>query len=143
MDAIVPWNVLCAVIEPYYAKTPENAGRRSYPLESMLRIHLMQHWFELSDPGMESELYDSMAMRKFAKLGSLDNPTPDETTIQNHQRTVQISEGSIQRITKKCRSYLYEMRSRKSLSIQKASIVKGVVRPNGSLGAIRGLPELL
>lgn len=63
--------------------------------------------------------------------------------LPHHQRTVQISEGSIQGITKKCRSYLYEMRSRKSLSIQKASIVKGVVRPNGALGAIRGLSKLL
>ena len=32
MDAIVPWNVLCAVIEPYYAKTPEKAGRRPFHL---------------------------------------------------------------------------------------------------------------
>lgn len=46
-------------------------------------------------------------------------------------------------LRKKCRSCLYEMRSRKSLSIQKSSIVKGVVRPNGALGAIRGLPKLL
>lgn len=89
MDAIVPWKALHAVIEPYYAKIPEKAGRRPYPLESMLRIHLMQHWFELSDPGMESELYDSMAMRKFAKLGGLDNPTPDETTILNFRHLLE------------------------------------------------------
>ena len=49
MDAIVAWNVLCAVIEPYYAKTPEKAGRRPYPLESMLRIHLM-HSTGLNSP---------------------------------------------------------------------------------------------
>ena len=41
MDAIVPWEALHAVIEPYYAKIPEKACRRPYPLESMLRIHLM------------------------------------------------------------------------------------------------------
>ena len=76
MEEIVPWTELAEIISPYYAKEPEKAGRRPYPLLTMLRIHLMQHWFNLSDPAMESELYDSMAMRKFAGLGGLNNPTP-------------------------------------------------------------------
>ena len=49
MDAIVPWKALYAVIEPYYAKIPEKAGRRPYPLESMLRIYLM-HSTGLNSP---------------------------------------------------------------------------------------------
>ena len=68
MEKIVPWMALVAIIAPFYAKEPEKAGRRPYPLLVMLRIHLMQHWFNLSDPAMESELYDSMAMRKFENV---------------------------------------------------------------------------
>ncbi len=83
LDRLVPWMKLVALVEPYYPKEPKSSGRRPYPLESMLRIHLMQLCYSLSDPMMENELIDSMAMRKFAHLGGLNNPTPDETTILN------------------------------------------------------------
>ena len=46
----------------------------------MLRIHCLQLWFNLSDRGMEQELYDSRSMLEFAGL-SLSEPIPDETTI--------------------------------------------------------------
>ncbi len=50
MEQIIPWKELCDVIEPYYPK-PKGAGRKPIGLERMLRIHFLQHWFELSDPG--------------------------------------------------------------------------------------------
>jgi len=31
----------------------------------MLRIYVIQQWFNLSDPAMEDALYDSEAMRRF------------------------------------------------------------------------------
>lgn len=94
MNAVVPWSILNAIIEPYYPKVPEKAGRRPYPLETMLRIHLLQHFYNLSDPAMESELHDSIAMRKFSKLGSLRKPTPDETTILNFRHLLEKNELS-------------------------------------------------
>ena len=96
MERVVPWTDLAGIIAPFYAKEPEKAGRRPYPLLTMLHIHLMQHWFNLSDPAMESELYDSMAMRKFAGLGGLSNPTPDETTILNFRHLLEEHELSAQ-----------------------------------------------
>ena len=42
------------VIEPFYPKAGN--GRRPYPLETMLRIHCMQHWYNLSDGAMEDAL---------------------------------------------------------------------------------------
>lgn len=47
----------------------------------MLRIHFMQHWFNLSDPGMEEALYDIPAMRDFAGIDLGNEAAPDETTI--------------------------------------------------------------
>ena len=35
-----------AVIEPFY---PAGNGRRPYLLETMLRVHRMQYWYNLSD----------------------------------------------------------------------------------------------
>ena len=51
MERVVPWKALLGLIEPHYPLG--GRGRRPYPLESMLRVHLMQNWFALSDPAME------------------------------------------------------------------------------------------
>ncbi len=57
---------MTAVIEPFYPKAGN--GRRPYPLETMLRIHCMQHWYNLSDGAMEDALYEIASMRLFARL---------------------------------------------------------------------------
>ena len=80
MDQIIPWQDLTAVIKPFYPE-PKGAGRRPKGIERMLRIHFLQHWFELSDPGAEEALYDSRAMRRFAGIDLGREPAPDETTI--------------------------------------------------------------
>ena len=80
MEVIVPWRELAAAIEPYYPK-PEGAGRRPVGVERMLRIHLLQHWFNLSDPAAEEALYDSRALRDFVGIDLGREPVPDETTI--------------------------------------------------------------
>jgi IS5 family transposase len=80
MEVIIPWQELAAAIEPYYPK-PEGAGRRPVGIERMLRIHLLQHWFNLSDPAAEEALYDSRALREFVGIDLGTEPVPDETTI--------------------------------------------------------------
>ena len=54
MEKLIPWARLVAVIEPHYPKAGN--GRRPYPLETMLRIHCMQNWYNMSDPAMEDAL---------------------------------------------------------------------------------------
>ena len=80
MNQIIPWKELFEVIKPYYPNPP-GAGRKPVGLERMLRIHFLQHWFELSDPGAEEALYDSRAMRLFVGIDLGNEPVPDETTI--------------------------------------------------------------
>lgn len=79
MDRVVPWSELCALIEPHYPKAGN--GRPPIGLERMLRLHFLQHWFMLSDPGLEDALYDSNAMRQFAGIDLGREPVPDETTV--------------------------------------------------------------
>jgi len=86
MEQVVPWSVLVRLIEPVYPVAGN--GRQPYPLETMLRVHLMQNWFSLSDPGMEDALYDMPALRQFARLSSLAS-IPDETTILNFRRRIE------------------------------------------------------
>src|SRR5437667_10525598 len=66
MDAAIPWPAIEAVIAPHYPQAGN--GRRPLPLATMLRIHFLQHWFNLSDPQAEEMLYDSEAMRRFAHI---------------------------------------------------------------------------
>ena len=79
MDRVVPWKQLCALIDPFYPKPGK--GRSPVGLERMLRIYFLQQWFNLSDPGAEEALYDSLAMRRFAGIDLGREPVPDETTI--------------------------------------------------------------
>ena len=81
MEAVVPWALLLALIEPYYPKAGN--GRRPYPLVVMLRIYFLQQWYQLSDPGAEEALYDIQSMRAFAGLELGRDAIPDETTILN------------------------------------------------------------
>ncbi len=83
MEKVVPWKSLLDLIEPFYPLA--GRGRHPYPLQTMLRVHLMQNWFGLSDPGMEEALYEITPMRVFGHL-SLNGPIPDETTILNFRR---------------------------------------------------------
>ena len=80
MDKIIPWRELCDVIEPFYPKS-EGAGRPPIGIERMLRIHFLQHWFNLSDPAVEEALYDSRAMRTFVGIDLGREAAPDETTV--------------------------------------------------------------
>ncbi|WP_199913955.1 transposase, partial [Xanthomonas fragariae] len=87
MDQVVPWKDLLTLIAPHYPRSGQ-PGRQPYPLETMLRIHFVQQWYALSDPSAEEALYDTVSMRRFAKIGSLDE-VPDETTILNFRRLLE------------------------------------------------------
>uniref|UniRef100_UPI0019015A7D transposase n=1 Tax=Xanthomonas fragariae TaxID=48664 RepID=UPI0019015A7D len=87
MDQVVPWKDLLTLIAPHYPRSGQ-PGRQPYPLETMLRIHFVQQWYALSDPSAEEALYDTVSMRRFARLGGLDN-VPDETTILNFRRLLE------------------------------------------------------
>ena len=81
MEAVVPWKALIDLIEPHYPKTSSKGGRPPYPLETKLRIHLLQQWYDLSDPAMEDALVEVATMRRFAGIALITDRIPDETTI--------------------------------------------------------------
>ena len=86
MDVLLPWSMLLALIEPVYPKAGN--GRQPYPLQTMFRIHCLQHWYNLSDGAMEDALYEIASMRLFAQL-SLDGAIPDRTTIMNFRHLLE------------------------------------------------------
>lgn len=79
IEDVVPWAELMALVEPFYPKG--ETGRPPIGLERMLRIYLLQQWFDLSDPAVEDALYDSVTMRRFVGVDLGVEPAPDETTV--------------------------------------------------------------
>ena len=77
MDRLVPWERLEKRIEPFYPRA--GCGRRPYPLRTMLRVHCVQLFHDLSDPGMEDLLYEVESVRRFAGL-RLTGALPDEAS---------------------------------------------------------------
>ena len=74
MNQMIPWQHWVDFIVPYYP-----SGKRGRPpknIETMLRMYLMQNWFNLSDVGIEDAIYDSYAMRSFMKIDFLTEQVP-------------------------------------------------------------------
>ncbi len=87
MEALIPWKGLEKKVARYYAKAGPQGGRPAYPLPVMLRVHCLQLFYNLSDPGLEDALYEVESMRRFAGL-KLER-IPDETTILNFRRLLE------------------------------------------------------
>jgi IS5 family transposase len=68
MDCVVPWAEMEKRIAPYYDKTGAKGGRPPIRIGILLRIHFLQQWFGLSDPGMEEKLYEVPSMCVFAGI---------------------------------------------------------------------------
>lgn len=82
MDATVPWGVWVRLIEPfYYQDGLGKRGRKAKPIETMLRMYLLQVWFNLGDEAVEDAIYDSYAMRRFMGLDFAVEQVPDATTL--------------------------------------------------------------
>ena len=87
MEEIIPWDEWVAFIAPYY---PD--GKRGRPpkgIEKMLRMYLVQNWFNLSDEGVEDAIYDSYSIRKFVGIDFFEEDAPDSTTLLNFRRILE------------------------------------------------------
>ena len=104
MDLLVPWKRFEERIRPCYF--PSERGRRPYPLPVMLRVHVVQLCYNLSDPAMEDLLYEAESVRRFAGL-RLSEPIPDESTILHFRHLLerhQLGQGLFEEI----KDYLQE-----------------------------------
>jgi IS5 family transposase len=81
MEAVMPWQALIALIEPHDPKAIKNGSRPPYPLATMIRIHLLQQWYSLSNPAMEEAPIEVPTMRRFAGIELISDRIPDEVTI--------------------------------------------------------------
>ena len=90
MEEAVPWADLLAVIGPFYPK-----GRRGRPpigLERMLRVYFLQQWYGLADEALEDALYDSQALRGFARIDLAADGVPAATTLLNFRHLLETND---------------------------------------------------
>ena len=88
MDAIVPWEAWLAVLLPFYYE-PGGRGRPARGLETMLRMYLLQCWFDLADEACEDAVLDSRAMQRFMKVDLMSEQVPDASTLRRFRRMVE------------------------------------------------------
>ena len=120
MDEVMPWEELLKIVEEHYPKAGN--GRQPMPLERMLPIYFLQQWYGLSDPGMEDALYDSEAMRRFARIDLAADAIPDETTILNFRHLLE-RHRLTERIFERAKGYLSE----KGLLVREGTIVDATI----------------
>ena len=87
MEELIPWAKLLAVIEPHYPKGER--GRPPLGLERMMRVYFLQQWYGLADEALEDALYDSQALRGFARIELADGGVPDATTLLKFRRLLE------------------------------------------------------
>ena len=96
MNLVVPWAELVSLIAPHASQPGTKGGRPPLAVDTMLRIHFLQQWFNLSDPAMEEALYDTPMFREFAGLDVGEDHLPDESTILRFRHMLETHNLSIQ-----------------------------------------------
>jgi IS5 family transposase len=96
MNLVVPWAELVSLIAPHAPQPGTKGGRPPFAVDTMLRIHFLQQWFNLSDPAMEEALYDTLLFREFAELDVGEDHLPDESTILRFRHLLETHNLSIQ-----------------------------------------------
>jgi IS5 family transposase len=119
MNKIVPWSDLKNLIEPHY---PSNkVGRPAYALETMLRIHFIQQWYNLSDFAMEEALFDISLYHEFAQIEE-GQRIPDETTILNFRHLLENNN-----LAKSILAVINKLLTEKGLLLKEGTIVDATI----------------
>lgn len=78
LDASIDWQSLAKPVRKLYRN--QAAGAPAEPVVLMLKIVMLQKWFNLSDPQAQEQLDDRLSFRRFVGLRG-EQLAPDETTI--------------------------------------------------------------
>jgi len=79
MEEVIPWSEWLGLIKPYYPIA--GGGRRPIDMEIMLRMYLIQNWYNLSDEATEEAIYDIQPIRNFVGIDLITSQAPDATTL--------------------------------------------------------------
>jgi len=121
LDAVVPWERLAEPIRATYANDTARGGRPNVPVVMMLKVVMLQKWFNLSDPAMEGMLLDRLSFREFVGLNMIDG-TIDETTIVKFRQRLR-EEGLMQTLFDQVVAHLDEQ----GLIVEEGTLVDATI----------------
>lgn len=134
MDQVLPWSDLVDRITPYYPECKTERG--PIQLQTLLRTHFMQQWFELSDPAMEEAFYDTPVFRDFA-LTDKSIRLPDENTIMRFRYRLEKY-----KLDKQIQNKVFETLAQEGLMLTPGSVVDAQLTPtDDSLSATPSTPK--
>ena len=84
IDRLIDWPKVAALLDDVHA-APE--GRPAYRPVTMVKIIVLQQWYDSSDVGMEEALQDRLSFRRFAELTLMD-AVPDHSTISRFRKKI-------------------------------------------------------
>ena len=84
IDRLIDWPKVARILDDIHA-APE--GRPAYPPLMMVKIIVLQQWYDASDVGMEEALQDRLSFRRFAGI-PLEDAVPDHSTISRFRKEV-------------------------------------------------------
>lgn len=119
IEQIIPFNEWIEIIKPYYYKGEH--GNKPYDLELMLRIHILQNLYDLSDMRVMTEVIDSRAFSQFCGVDS-SNQVPNGDTIGRF-RNILTKNG----IQEKFFLQVIEILNSKGLILKKGTIVDSTI----------------
>ena len=114
-----PWKEWLALIRPCCYKGER--GNKPYPLETMLRLYLLQNLYDLSDEGTVAEAIDSRAFSDFCGIDS-SNQVPDGDTLGRF-RNLLVKNGLQEQLFAQVVSVLTE----RGLILKKGTIVDSTI----------------
>lgn len=121
LHVAIPWTRLAEPIRATYDNDTAKGGRPNVPVEVMLKVVMLQKWFNLSDPAMEGMLLDRISFREFVGLNMIDG-TIDETTIVNFRKRLR-EHGLMQPLFDEVVAYLTEQ----GLIVEEGTLVDATI----------------
>ena len=120
METLVPWQEWLARIGPHYPKG--DRGRPPIGCERMLRLYLLQSWYNLSGEGLEDAVYDSQALRQFSRIDLAHESVPDATTLLKFRHLLEKHQ-----LPKQMFEELHARLSQQDLLMKEGSIVDATI----------------
>lgn len=104
IDQIIDWKPIEKEIDKIYKKGQSVDGRPSYAGLLLFKMQLLQIWYNLSDPGVEDYINDSLGAMRFCGL-QLEDSVPDHSTLSRF-RSELVAKKSYDRLLKRINQQL-------------------------------------
>ncbi len=138
IEQLVAWPDLVSLFDHVYASAE---GGASYPIETYIKLLLLQQWYSLSDEGLEAAVDDRLSFRRFCGL-PLDRPVPDHSSIWRFRQHLTEKDEAGVSLGERLLAAINRQLDARGLVLKRgtlidASIVKSAARPpKGDVGEV-------